>query len=246
MFGLSLYTSQVTCPCFHLLYASFLCFNLVSSNVFIHADLLAFLNIFLLVEMDCCETWRWSFNIHQLSWVPLLFIQWDTSKQIHEEQVCCSVVQNCDLPFCPPSIPSQYWTLLSLSLQPRPPSAFTVAESSFFCECEQSISSYCFFSPLEQEGVTDALQDPPALCMPCCIPQVCWSVPQVMQDYECEATLSFEQKTGLGISHVQTGLSYDPVMLVHFLDYHMIICDSLLWGESFSCERWLPLRAICH
>lgn len=54
MLGLGLYTSQVTCSCFHQFYASFLSFNLVSSNMFIHADLLAFLNIFLLFEMDCC------------------------------------------------------------------------------------------------------------------------------------------------------------------------------------------------
>lgn len=57
-----------------------------------------------------------------------------------------------------------------------------------------------------------------------------------MQDYECEATLRFEQETGLGISPVQT-VSYDPVMLVHFLDYHMIICDSLLWGEIIQLRE---------
>lgn len=57
-----------------------------------------------------------------------------------------------------------------------------------------------------------------------------------MQDYECEATLRFEQETGVGISPVQT-VSYDPVMLVHFLDYHMIICDSLLWGEIIQLRE---------
>lgn len=90
---------------------------------------LSSLNIFLHVEMDCCGTWRWSFNITVSSGPSSLqgFIQWDSSKQTHEESpVCLSEIQNCDLAFFPSSIPSQYWARLWWSLQPRLPSAFTV------------------------------------------------------------------------------------------------------------------------
>lgn len=90
---------------------------------------LSSLNIFLHVEMDCCGTWRWSFNITVSSGPSSLqgFIQWDSSKQTYEESpVCLSEIQSCDLAFFPFSVPSQYWTLLWWSLQPRLPSAFTV------------------------------------------------------------------------------------------------------------------------
>lgn len=111
----------------------------------------------------------------------------------------------------------------------------------FFVRVSRTSLLTVFLCHLEWEVDTDVLQDPPALCMS----QVGWSVPQVIQDCEYKATSSFEQETGLGISHVLTGLSYDPVMLVHFLDYHMVICVSC--GERlFICKRWLHLRAVCH
>lgn len=49
----SLYSFNVTRPCFHTLYASFLYLSFARNSLFIHADLLAFLLDFLLIKMDC-------------------------------------------------------------------------------------------------------------------------------------------------------------------------------------------------
>ena len=48
----SLYSSEVLCLCFHLLYAFFLCLSFVMSSLFIHAGLLLPLFDFLHSQMD--------------------------------------------------------------------------------------------------------------------------------------------------------------------------------------------------
>lgn len=64
-----LYSSQVTCPCFISLYASFLSLRLSGSSLFIHAEILPG---FLLIGMDCSWAWRrWCLNINQLFFDPL-------------------------------------------------------------------------------------------------------------------------------------------------------------------------------
>lgn len=167
--------------------------------MFIHADLLAFFNIFLLVEMDCCETWRWSFNIPQLSWVPLL------SRALSKGTLPRRFVKS------PKSAYLKYRTvILHFALQSlhNTELSYHTAKAAFclhshrvfpfFVRVSRASLLIVFFCHLELEVDTDVLQDPLALCMA----QVGWSVPQVIQDYECKATSSFEQETGLGISHV--------------------------------------------
>jgi len=68
----SLYFSQATCPCFHLLYTSFLLLSLVKRSLIIHAGLLIFMSNFLLSGMAYSSCWRECFlNINQHSWIPL-------------------------------------------------------------------------------------------------------------------------------------------------------------------------------
>lgn len=69
---ITLYSSQATCPCFHPLQASFLCLNLSSSTLFLHADLLPFLHDLHFIGMHHSWAWRrWSLTINQLSWAPI-------------------------------------------------------------------------------------------------------------------------------------------------------------------------------
>lgn len=63
---------QVTHPCFHPLYASFLCLSLTRSILLIYTGLLALLPDFLLAGMNSSWAWRrWSLIINKLSWTPL-------------------------------------------------------------------------------------------------------------------------------------------------------------------------------
>lgn len=61
--AMSLYSSQVTCPFFHLLYISFLCLNSVRSTLF-YAVLLAFLPDFVFVWIYPSWVWKrwWVWN----------------------------------------------------------------------------------------------------------------------------------------------------------------------------------------
>ena len=54
----SLYSSWVTHPCFHLLYAYFLCLSFARSYVLIHAGLLPFLPDFLLTGIHSFRSWK--------------------------------------------------------------------------------------------------------------------------------------------------------------------------------------------
>ena len=127
--------------------------------------------------------------------------------------------------FLPCFIPSWSWTPLSHG-HCRQDCLHIPSDPFLFCECEQSISPHWFLCHLDQEVVTNALQDPPALFMTCCVvPQVGWSVPQVDQDSECEATSSFEQEIGLENFSCPTWIIL--WWAFHFSTYRMNIWSSV-------------------
>lgn len=96
----SLYSSQDTCCCFQLLYASFSHLILVRSLLFIFTGLPPPLSDFLHFGMG--QWRRWSLKIRQFSWTPLQgHIPWDSTKQIPEQaKVCSPEVKSCDPAFC--------------------------------------------------------------------------------------------------------------------------------------------------
>ena len=83
------------CPCFHPILASFLCWSLCRSSLFIHAGLLAFLSEFLFVGL--LHSWPPPKKVI-LDYLPAFlspsslqaFIPWYSTKQIPEQAKVCS------------------------------------------------------------------------------------------------------------------------------------------------------------
>lgn len=169
--------------------------------MFIHADLPVFLNIFLLVEMGCCGTWRWSFSITQLSWVSLFSpgpLSNGTLPRRYMESPKSAYLKSRTVILHFALLLSLHNTELSYHGHCRQGCLLPSQSLPFLVSVSRASLLTVFFCHLEQKVVTDVLQDPPALC----VPQGGWSVSQVIQDYKCKATSSFEQEAGLGISQV--------------------------------------------
>ena len=172
----SLCYSQDTWPCFHFLYASFLCLTSVRSSLFTHVCLLPPLFDFLHMGIDCSGAWRkWTLKTKS-SPGPLFSPEWSPSGFFQASpwtgKFCSPKDQGCDLAIClvPFSQASELHCLMVTSVMAAPdlnsPNHFI-----FVCKyvAQQTTLPHRLLKHLCEEVSINAFQKPPGFLVPCCV-----------------------------------------------------------------------------